>query len=149
MSPNPGPESLSEFAEAHRVSAEVFPHFEIHDHQRVQTGFDLTLLGFPSPPCAGDPGCKECERVHALLRDVALMAVPDAWHHAEEPFDAAFHYRRETGWRPEIEIVVQLFPYGATRTVDAAALGELAEIRRRLREVGVSVGLQPPLGKSD
>lgn len=144
MNPHPDPESLSAFARTHRVTAEVFPHYEIHDHQRIQTGFELTLLARPSARCPGDPGCPECERVHGLLRDMALTVVPDAWHHAEEPFDAAFHYRRDTGWRPEIEVVVQLVPYGETwRVVDAAALRETRGIRERLQEIGVGEEIQP------
>ena len=45
MNSKPSPESQRAFARSHRVSAEVLPHYEIHDHQRIQTGFDLTLLG--------------------------------------------------------------------------------------------------------
>jgi hypothetical protein len=146
MSPKPGPESLRAFAKSHRVSAEVFPHYEIHDHHRIQTGFDLTLLGLPSPRCAGEPGCQECERVHALLRDMAVSAVPEGWRHLDAPFEAAFHYRADTQWRPEIEVVVQMFPYDQTwGTVDAAAQREIPGMRERLHEIGVREATQPAL----
>ena len=144
MNPEPSPESLRAFAKSHRVSAEVLPHYEIHDHQRIQTGFDLTLLGLPSPRCAGDPGCQECERVHALLRDMAVRVVPEAWRHLDAPFESAFHYRADTQWQPEIEVVVQMFPCDKTwETVDAAALREIPDLRRRLHEIGVREATRP------
>ena len=146
MNPQPSPESLRTFAKSHRVSAEVFPHYEIHDRQRIQTGFDLTLLGLPSSRCAGDPGCQDCEHVHALLRDIAVTVVPEAWRHLDAPFEAAFHYRADTQWRPEIEVVVQMFPCDQTwGTVDAAALREIPGMRSRLHEIGVREARQPAL----
>jgi hypothetical protein len=144
MNPKPSAESLRAFTRSHRVSAEVFPHYEIHDQRRIQTGFDLTLLALPSPRCAGDPGCQECERVHALLLNLAVWVVPEAWRHRDAPFEAAFHYRADTQWRPEIEAVVQMLPYDKTwGTVDAPALGEIPGVRRRLHEIGVREATQP------
>jgi hypothetical protein len=141
MKPEPSPESLRAFAQSHRVSAEVLPHYEVYDHQRIQTGFDLTLLVLPSPRCAGDPGCPECEHVHALLRDMAVRVVPEAWRHLDAPLESAFHYRADTQWQPEIEVVVQMFQCDQTwGTVDAAALRELPGMRRRLHEIGVREG---------
>ena len=149
MTPKPSPEGLRAFVQAHRVSAEIFPHYEVHDHRRLQTGFDLTLLALRSPRCTGDPGCEECERVHALLREIALAVLPDGWHHVAEPFEAAFHYRRETRWRPEIEVVVQMLPYDPTRgIVDEAARREIGGIRKRLHDIGVDEEVQPPMGRA-
>jgi hypothetical protein len=123
------------------VSADILPHYEIQDHRRVQAGFDLTLLAARSEQCAGDPGCNECQRVHELLREVACAALPVGWRHAVEPFDAAFHYRRETRWQPEIEAVVQLLPSDRTPdAADAALRAELREILERLHGVGVGEG---------
>ena len=146
MNSKPSPESQRAFARSHRVSAEVSPHYEIHDHRRIQTGFDLTLLGIPPPGCSGDPGCQECERVHDLLRLTAVKVVPEAWRHLDAPFEAAFHYRADTRWRPEIEAVVQMFPYDQTwGAVDAAALREIPGVRERLHEIGVREATQPAL----
>jgi hypothetical protein len=146
MTPKPSPEGLRAFTKAHRVNAEVFPHYEIHDHHPIQTGFALTLLGLPSPRCAGDPGCQECERVHAVLRDMAVSVVPETWRHLHAPFEAAFHYRADTQWQPEIEAVVQMFPYDQTwETVDAAALREIPGMRKRLHEMGVRESTQAAL----
>ena len=137
MTPTPDPERLRAFAKAHRVTAEVSPHYEMHDSLRAQTGFDLALLALPLPRSAGDPGSEECERVHALLREVALAVVPDAWHHAERPFEAAFHYRAQTRWCPEIELVVEITP--PTRgVVDDTTRREITGIRKRLHHMGVS-----------
>ncbi len=149
MTATPTPESLRAFAAAHRVTFEIYPHYEFHEHRRLQTGFDLTLLALRSPRCVGDPGCTECERVHALLREIAIAALPHGWQHVAEPFEAAFHYRRETRWRPEIESVVELLPYApAWGAVDAEAQREVAEIRRRLHDLGVSDQVRPPMGRA-
>jgi hypothetical protein len=137
MTPTPDPASLRAFARAHRVTAELSPHYEMNDQLRTQTGFDLALLALPLPRYAGDPGSEECERVHALLRELALAVVPDAWHHAETPFEAAFRYRAQTRWCPEIELVVEITP--PTRgVVDDAARREITGIRKRLHHMGVS-----------
>jgi hypothetical protein len=149
MTPKATPEGLSTFVQAHRVTAEIFPHYEVHDHRCIQTGFELTLLALPSTRCSGDPGCPECERVHALLREIALAVLPGGWHHATEPFEAAFHYRRQTRWRPEIELVVQMLPYDQTRgTVDEAARHEMEGVRKRLHDIGVGEEAHPPLGRA-
>jgi len=149
MTPKATPDGLRAFAQAHRVTAQIFPHYEVHDHRCIQTGFELTLLALRSTRCPGDPGCPECERVHALLREIALAVLPEGWHHAAEPFEAAFHYRRQTRWRPEIEVVVQMLPYDQTRgKVDEAARHEIAGVRKRLHDLGVGEEFQPPMGRA-
>jgi len=149
MTAKPSPESLRAFVQTHRVSADVFPHYEVHDHRCLQTGFDLHLLALRSPRCRGDPGCAECERVHALLLEIALAVLPGGWHHAAEPFAAAFHYRRETRWQPEIELVMQMTPYDPTQgLVDEAARREVTGIRKRLHDIGIDEEVQPPMGRA-
>jgi hypothetical protein len=139
-------DALAAFARDHRVSAEIRPHYDVRDHRFLQTGFDLTLLSARPRGCSGDPGCAECERVHAAHRDLALAALPEGWHYTVEPFEAAFHYRRETRWRPEIETVVEMLPGGSgPASVDADASRALPEVRRRLHELGVGDELRPPL----
>lgn len=143
----PPPETLRDFACANGVSAEIRPHYDVHDHRVVQSGFDLALLAPRPLRCSGDPGCTECEHSHASLLDIAAAVLPPGWRHAVEPFEAAFHYRRETRWRPEIEAVVEMLPDPpAPAPADAAA--RLAEVRRRLRELGVSNDVRPPLGRA-
>jgi hypothetical protein len=138
----PAAEALRAFARASAVSAEIRPHYDVHDHCVVQSGFDLALLALRSSLCPGDPGCAECERVHATLLDIALAVLPPGWRRAAEPFEAAFRYRRETRWRPEIEAVVQMLP------VDPADSRELDGVRRRLRELGVGDDeARPSLGR--
>jgi hypothetical protein len=140
------PDALATFARAHGVSAEIRPHYDVRDHRCLQTGFDLTLLSPRPKACSGDPGCPECERVHAAHRDLALAVLPAGWRHALEPFEAAFHYRRETHWRPEIETVVEMLPSGPSpASVDGAASAALAAVRRGLRELGVGDGFRPTL----
>ena len=37
MTAKPTPEALRAFAGAHRVTFEIYPHYEVHDHRRLQT----------------------------------------------------------------------------------------------------------------
>lgn len=140
MTAQASPDGLREFAKEHRVLAEISPHYETRQGRRTQTGLDLTLLARPSSRCTADPGSEECQRVHAVLRELAHSVLPGGWRDAAEPFDAAFHYRRETGWQPEIEVVVELQPRALPPLVEAIARRELPEIRRHLREIGVDEG---------
>jgi hypothetical protein len=137
--------ALRAFALANGVTAEIRPHYDVRDHRVVQSGFELELL-IPRPPrCSGDPGCAECERAHASLLEIAVAVLPRGWRHAAQPFEAAFRYRPETRWRPEIEAVIEMLPDPQAPT-DAAA--HLAEVRRRLRELGVGDEDRPPLGRA-
>jgi hypothetical protein len=139
-------DALGAYARSHGVSAEVRPHYDVWDHRCVQTGFDLTLLTARPAGCSGDPGCTECERTHAALRDIALAVLPPGWGHAVEPFEAAFHYRPETRWRPEIETVVEMLPPGPSPgSVGASASAALAAVRRGLHDLGVGDQFRPPL----
>jgi hypothetical protein len=139
-------DALRAFTRDHGVSAEIRPHYDVRDHRCLQTGFDLTLLTVRPSGCSGDPGCAECERVHAAHRDLALAVLPADWHSTVEPFEAAFHYRRETRWRPEIETVVEMLPPGPSPvSVDGDASRAIHEVRQRLHELGVGDEFRPPL----
>jgi hypothetical protein len=146
MSQTSLPDALAAFVRTRGVSAEIRPHYDVRDHRCVQTGFDLTLLTARPLGCSGNPGCTECERAHAALRDIALAVLPAGWGHAVEPFEAAFHYRSETRWQPEIETTVEMFPSGPSpESVDASASAALAAVRRGLRDLGVGDQFRPPL----
>jgi len=139
-------DTLAAFVQTRGVSAEIRPHYDVCDHRCIQTGFDLTLLTARPPGCSGNPGCTECERAHAALRDIALAVLTAGWGHAVEPFEAAFHYRRETRWRPEIETVVEMLPPGPSPAiVGASASAALAAVRRGLHDLGVGDQFRPPL----
>ena len=146
MANTPHLDALRAFAREHGVSVEIRPHYDVWDHRCVHTGFDLTLLTVRPPGCSGDPGCAECERIHGAHRDLALAVLPAGWHSTVEPFEAAFHYRCETRWRPEIETVVEILPPGPSPgNVDAAAPAALAAVRRGLHDLGVGDHFRPPL----
>ena len=136
-----------DFARVNRVTAEIRPHYDVHDHRVVQRGFELALLAPRPPRCTGDPGCPECERAHASLLDIAEAVVPAGWRRAVQPFEAAFHYRRETRWRPEIEATVEMLP-DPPAPAPAEASARLAAVRRHLRELGVGDEVRLPFGRA-
>ncbi len=143
----PPPEALRDFARANGVVAEIRPHYDVQDHRVVRSGFDLALLAPRPSRCSGDPGCTECEVAHASLLAIAAAVLPREWRQVVEPFEPAFHYRRETRWRPEIEAVVEMLPAASSPPLaDAAA--HLAKVRQRLRELGIGGEVRPPLGRA-
>jgi hypothetical protein len=147
--PPPPHAALRAFAVANGVSAEIRPHYEVRDHRCLRTGLDLALLTPRPRECARDPGCTACERTHALLLEIGHAVVPPGWRAVAEAFEAAFRYRRETAWRPEIEAVVEILPPEGTGPAASPEPGrELAGIRARLRALGVRDEAQPPVGRA-
>ena len=100
---------LEDWIRENEVCFEILPHHEFYRRSKLQVGFELTLFAMRPPLCqGGDPGCPACEASHAMLREIALRVLPPDLQHVIDPFHAAFHMRRETRWKPEVELVVEL-----------------------------------------
>jgi hypothetical protein len=127
--------------EEHRVCWELAPRVELHDHQRVQVGFDLTLLARHSPTTVDAPGCDECYRHYEMLREIALLALPKGIHPTQcafSAFDAAHHMRPETRWAPEVQLTIEITHRADTfGGVDDDERRCGAEIEEALRQLGV------------
>jgi len=103
--------ALRAWIEEHRVCWELAPRVELHGHQRVQVGLDLTLLARHSPATVDAPGCDECYRHYETLREIALLVLPNGIPEAQcafSAFDAAHHLRPETRWAPEVQLTIEI-----------------------------------------
>jgi hypothetical protein len=132
---------LKQWTRQHRVTYEVSPHFEMQRHQKVTTGFDLTLHAARSGPCTSDPGCACCHAIHDGLGVLVRQVVPNGARYQVEAFDSSFHLRPETQWEPEIELVAEIQPRaGAFASVDDGDAAYLEAIREALGRLGAQLG---------
>jgi hypothetical protein len=133
-------DGLRAWIREHRVCWELAPRFEVHDHRRIQVGFDLTLLARHPASLRDEPGCEECYRHYETLREIAQIVLPKGIHPTRcefTPFDAAYHLRPETQWAPEIELTVEITHRDATfGDVDDDERRCAAEIEEGLRRLG-------------
>ena len=134
-------EGLRAWIREHRVCWELIPRVEVHQHERVRVGFDLTLLARHPEGLGDGPGCDTCRRHYETLREIALAAVPkDAGpiRCQVDPFDASVHLRPETRWTPEIELnMAILHRDGTFDGVDEDERHCAAAIEEELRRLGV------------
>lgn len=121
---------LAIWVQASRVTHEIRIRRTIEDSSTRDAGFDVTLRADRPEGCSGDPTCEACdravERLFALLED----CLPVGTRHVHEPFDHSFHLRPETGFDPELQVVVSVFPL-------EGSLGEEAEAHAPLLDVVV------------
>ena len=90
---------------------EMAPRFELHGRQRIQVGFDLTLLARHSKATVDAPGCDECYGHYAVLSEIAVLVLPKGGHPTQcafSAFDAAHHLRPETRWAPEVQLTIEI-----------------------------------------
>ena len=135
---------LRDWIREHKVCWELSPHVEVHEHRRVQVGFDLTLLA-RHPEALGDgPGCETCRQHYETLREIARAAVPKDGQRTRcqfDPFDVSVHLRPETRWTPEIELNVAILHRDATfADVDDDERRCAAQIQEELRRLGAQPG---------
>jgi hypothetical protein len=133
--------ALRAWIEEHRVCWELAPRVELHDHQRVQVGLDLTLLARHPPAEIDAPGCDECYRHYETLREIAVRAHPNGIHPTQfafSAFDGAHHMRPETHWAPEVQLTIEITHRADTfGGVDDDQRRCGAEIEEALRQLGV------------
>ena len=134
-------DGLRAWIREHRVCCELTPRVEVHQHERVRVGFDLTLLARHPEGLGDGPGCEICRQHYETLREIALAAVPkDAGpiRCQVDPFDASVHLRPETSWTPEIELnMAILHRDGTFDGVDDDERRCAAAIEEELRRLGV------------
>ena len=130
---------VREWIRVHQVCWELMPYHEMHEHAKIQVGFELTLFARHVEPLSNDPGCPECSRIYERLHEIALRALPKDVHAGcveVSPFDAAFHLRPETGWLPEVTLTLQLVhKHGTLAGADEQRWA--VEIQQQLRSLGI------------
>lgn len=137
---------LRSWIREHEVCWELDPQLEAHEHRVVQVGFRLSLLAKRSRSCSMDPGCDECARVFETLEEIARRAVPEGARVDLEPFDSSFHLRPETGFEPEVELVVEVLHHDGTfEPPDAAERLYPSAMRKGLEALGVQPKTWSPL----
>jgi hypothetical protein len=68
---------LKTIVEKHTVRYQVWPHYEMHDGNRVMVGFDLQLHGTHDHGNTRlSPGCSLCAETFADLRKIAEWILP-------------------------------------------------------------------------
>jgi hypothetical protein len=133
-------EALRGFIREQCVCWELAPRFEVRAHERVQVGYDLTLLARHPPSDHHPPGCEECYATYQTLREIARLVLPEGIHHTQctfSAFDAAHHLRPQTRWTPEVELTIEITHREDTfRRADDEERQCGAEIQEALRRLG-------------
>ena len=104
-------EALRGWIREHCVCWELAPRFEVHAHQRIQVGYDLTLLARHPLSDHHAPGCEECYSTYQALREIAGLVLPEGIQDEQctfSAFDAAHHLRPQTRWAPEVELTIEI-----------------------------------------
>jgi hypothetical protein len=133
-------EALRDWVREHCVCWEMAPRFEVHAHQRIQVGYDLTLLARHPSSDHHAPGCEECYSTYHMLREIARLVVSEGSHPALctfSAFDCAHHLRPQTRWAPEVELTIEITHRDNTfGRADDGERGCGARIQEALRRLG-------------
>jgi hypothetical protein len=134
-----GAEALTAWITEHRVCWELSPRVEVHEHKKIQVGYDLTLFARHPESWKDEPGCQHCLQHYETLKEIALQALPQT--HASRcefaPFDASFHLRPEANWEPEVQLDVAILHRDSTfADVDEDERTLAAAIEQGLKRLG-------------
>jgi hypothetical protein len=134
-------EGLRAFVREYRVSAAVASHLEIDERQQVPTALDLSLFAARPAGCGGEP--EQSQAVWDRLAELARRVLPPDTRAVIEPFDGSFQMRPESGWEPEVELVVAILPRDkgpGLERVDEHARDVAARVLKELQRLGVARG---------
>ena len=133
--------TLKEWVRQQRVTWELGSWQELVDHRATTVGLELRLFGRHEPHVHASPGCRECVSVFERLRAIALAAFPKEHRPTKyevEPFDASFHLRPESEWKPEVQLTLHIVHReGYFRPLDECEKRCAEEIQKALRSLGV------------
>jgi len=133
--------TLKQWVRQHRVTWELGAWQELAEHGVTPVGFELRLFGQHGPHSGAMPGCQQCVSLHEKLRSIALAAFPKEHRPTKyevEPFDASFHLRPESEWKPEVQLTVHILHRdGYLRPLDECEKRCAEEIQKALRGLGV------------
>lgn len=123
-----------------RVTYEIVSRVEMNAETAARVGFDVVLRAARSKDCTGDPTCDACDRTMAGLLEIAKACVPANALHEPEPDDHSFHLRPETGFTPELQVVLAVY-YGPGTFEEAGA--EDASLADQVVRSLEALGVQP------
>lgn len=133
--------TIEAWVREHRVTWELGPLQEVVDHRPATAGFELRVFAQHAAGAHPAPGCAECVSLHDMLRAITLASLPQerrASGYEIVPFDAAFHLRPESEWRPEVQLTVRIVHReGYLSPLDACEKRCAEEVQQALRKLGV------------
>lgn len=133
--------TLKEWVRQYRVTWELGAWQELVEHRITTVGFELRLFGRHEPRVHASPGCDACVPLFERLRAIALTALPKEHRPTQyeiEPFDASFHLRPESEWKPEVQLTVHIVHReGYLSPLDECQKRCAVEIQKALGDLGV------------
>jgi len=136
-------EELRAFVREYRVSAAVAARFDMDERERVPTALDLSLSAARPTGYGGAAASERSQAVWERLAELARRVLPPDTQAVLEPFDGSFQVRPESGWEPEVELVVAILPLDkgpGLERVDEHARDVAARVLEDLVRLGVARG---------
>lgn len=134
-------QDLEEVVRRYQVCWDVFPHEDMWNGARIQTGFDLELYGTHEAGMEHpSPGCPHCIQVYDALQAIALNIVPEGRRpsvYELSPFDQSIRYSHLRNDRPDVLLTITIAHRGGRfDPIDECEVRCLDEIKANLKEVG-------------
>lgn len=137
-------EHVDRWIRERRVCYEVLPLVESDHGAAIQVGYEITLFADAGHDA---PGGTELQAVHQRLKEIMSAVLPHDSRptaYVFEPFDGSLHCRPQTGWRPEVQLVVRIVHRdGYLRLTDASVSSCVREIQERLRQAAIPEKTSP------
>lgn len=134
-------ELLTELVERYQVCWEIYPHEEMWNGVRVQTGFEIDLFGTHQRGMENPtPGCARCLEVYDALEAIALNVLPEERRpslYKLSSFDQSLHYSHVRKDRPDVVLTITIsHRNNPMAPIDDCELRCVDEIKRKLRHIG-------------
>ena len=137
---------LRQLAARHGARFEVLPEMQVVNHGVIKVGFELQLWGLHEHPKGVMPGCQECVKTYAALKEIAAWILPKeerpSWYEIQG-FDRALHMDPDVKDRDEVLLEVKiLHRHDFFAPIDACEERCLREMRQRLGRLGMREGMR-------
>jgi hypothetical protein len=132
---------LQELVERYQVCWDVYPHEEIWNGRRIQTGFDVELYGTHRRDIEdASPGCHHCLEVYDALQAIALSIVPEEHRPSQyelSSFDQSIRYSHLRHDRPDVLLTITIaHRNNPMASIDDCEVKCLDEIKSKLLDIG-------------
>ena len=134
-------DALQQLVVRFKVCWDVFPHEEMVDGTRIQTGFDIELYGTHAVRAeVVSPGCPDCLVVYDALQVIALWVL--AAEHDEcrlelSRYEQAIRYSHLRHDRPDVLFTITVVHSSAClENADVCEVQCLDRIKKRLQALG-------------
>ena len=134
-------EIIEHMVDSYQVCWDVYPHEEMWNGARIQTGFDVELYG---THCRNEqhptPGCQHCLEVYDALQAIALNILPEERRPSRyelSPFDRSIRYSHMRKDRPDVLLTITISHRNhPMECIDECEVRCLNEIKQKLRDIG-------------